>query len=139
MSASKPMATAISVPVAPQTQARNAAEKTIAAAQGSKVHSEIDTDSERMRTTIIRMTSSSASELDGLVSEIQEVREFLNSESERVQREIANYAQLNQRALAVIKMITQTISPWKSTPLEKDEGTLLGEHEAATDAGGTEP
>ena len=139
MNASKSMATAISVTVTPQSQARNAAEKTVTAAQESKVHSEIDTESERMRATITRMTSSSARELDGLVSEIQEVREFLNSESERVQREIANYAQLNQRALAVIKMITQTISPWKSAPPEKDEGMLLGEHETATDAGSTKP
>jgi hypothetical protein len=58
--------------------------------------------------------------LGALVSELQEVQTFLKSEGERIQREITNYAQLNQSALAAIKVITQTIGPWKSTVLESD-------------------
>jgi hypothetical protein len=69
---------------------------------------------------LARMTSNSVDELEGLVSELQEVREFLKSEGERVQREIMNYTQLNRNALTAIKIITETIGPWKNTALEKD-------------------
>ena len=49
------------------------------------------------------------------MSEIQEMREFLVSEGERVQREIANYAQLNQSvALAATKIKAETVGRWKS-------------------------
>jgi hypothetical protein len=49
------------------------------------------------------------------MSEIQEMREFLVSEGERVQREIANYAQLNQSvALAATKIKSETVGRWKS-------------------------
>jgi|SRR5215208_854545 len=57
---------------------------------------------------------------EGLFSELQEVRDFLKSEGERVQREVANYAQLNQSALAAIKINTDTIGPWKSTARDSD-------------------
>jgi hypothetical protein len=52
------------------------------------------------------------------MSEIQEVREFLMSEGERVQREIANYAQLNQSVtLAATKIKAETVGTWKNTAI----------------------
>ena len=46
--------------------------------------------------------------LEGLTSELQELQRFLKSEVERVQSEI-------ESALAGIKIIIETIAPWKST------------------------
>jgi hypothetical protein len=55
------------------------------------------------------------------MSEIQEMREFLRSERERVQREIVNYAQLNQNvALAATKIKAETVGTWKSTAVGGD-------------------
>ena len=52
------------------------------------------------------------------MSEIQEMREFLISEGERVQREIANYAQLNQSvALAATKIKSETVGAWRGTAI----------------------
>src|SRR4249919_3171643 len=57
---------------------------------------QIEEDTERTKSSLARLTSHSIDRLERLMSEIQEMREFLISEGERVQREIANYAQLNQ-------------------------------------------
>ena len=127
--AEKPVVT-LGVP----SEASHSVEKGSIASQHSKTHVHIATDAERMKSTLVRMTSNSLDELEGLVSELQEVREFLKSEGERVQREITNYVQLNQSALAAIKIITETIGPWKSTALENDAqnlgaAPLLGERE----------
>jgi hypothetical protein len=95
------------------------------AANGSTVsrhakNAHVDTDAERMTSMLVRMAAHSVDELEGLFSELQEVRDFLKSEGDRVQREVANYAQLNQSALTAIKIITETIGPWKSTALDSD-------------------
>ena len=82
---------------------------------------EIDAESERMRTAGGRITAHSLQELEVLAAELEEVRDFLKFESERVQREISNHAQLNKNALAAIKNITQTIGPWKNAALDGDE------------------
>ncbi len=53
--------------------------------------------------------------------EIQEMREFLRSEGERVQRVIVNYAQLNQNiVLAATKIQAETVGTWKSTVIAND-------------------
>src|SRR5262245_3490379 len=61
----------------------------------------------RIRSSIARSTSVSIDGLQGLTSELQELQTFLNSEVSRVQAEI-------ESALSGIKIILDTIAPWKS-------------------------
>jgi hypothetical protein len=70
----------------------------------------IEPDVERIRSSIARLTSNSIDGLQGLTSELQELQSFLNSEVQRVQGEI-------ESALAGVKIIIDTISPWKSNPV----------------------
>jgi hypothetical protein len=67
-------------------------------------------DLERIMSSVARLTSNSTDALEGLTSELQELQNFLNSEVQRVQGEI-------ESALAGIKIIVETIAPWKSTPV----------------------
>lgn len=76
----------------------------------------IESDIERIRSSLVRLTSSSVDGLEGLTSELQELQGFLKSEVERVQGEIEN-------ALAGIKIIVETISPWQSTPVSLTPST----------------
>ena len=77
--------------------------------------SQIENDTEQTKSSLARLTLNSVDRLERLMSEIQEMREFLISEGERVQREIANYAQLNQSvALAATKIKAETVGRWKS-------------------------
>jgi hypothetical protein len=72
-----------------------------------KPPAQIETDAERIRSSVARLTSNSIGELEGLTSELQALQEFLNFEVERVQGEIKS-------ALDGIKIIIETIAPWKN-------------------------
>jgi len=70
--------------------------------------SQIETDAERIRSSIARLTSNSLEGLGGLASELQQLQSFLKSEVEHVQGEI-------ESALAGINIIIETIAPWKTS------------------------
>ena len=61
-----------------------------------------------------RVATTSVQEIDKLIAELQTLREYLRSESERVQREIGGYAHLSQSALASTKVIADAMSQWKA-------------------------
>ena len=76
--------------------------------ENARLPSQVQVNAERIRSSVARLTSNSMNELEGLTSELQQLQEFLKSEAERVEREV-------ESALAGIKIIVETISPWKST------------------------
>ena len=61
-----------------------------------------------------RVAGTSLQEIDNLVVELQKLRDYLVSEGERVQREIASYAQLSQVAMTSVKIIAESMGQWKS-------------------------
>ena len=69
---------------------------------------QLENDAERIRSSVARLTSTSIEGLEGLASELQDLQRFLNSEVRRVQGEI-------ESALAGMKIIIETIAPWKNT------------------------
>jgi hypothetical protein len=76
---------------------------------------------------IEQVAGSSIKEIDSLIAELQIVRDFLQSEGERVQREIAGYAQVSQAAMSSVKAITDTMGQWKhalSAPRSNDRSGL---------------
>jgi hypothetical protein len=72
-----------------------------------KPPTKVEHRAERIRSSVARLTSSSINELEGLTSELNALQEFLKSETDRVQREV-------ESALAGLRIIIETISPWKS-------------------------
>ena len=79
--------------------------------QATPKHSpQIENNVERIQSSIARLSSVSIDGLQGLTSELQNLQTFLNSEVSRVQDEI-------ESALSGIKIIMETIAPWKSTPI----------------------
>ena len=73
----------------------------------SKPSCQLEFSSERFNSSVARLTSNSIGELQGLVSELQKMQEFLTSEVASVQRQIDS-------ALGGINIIVETIGPWKS-------------------------
>ena len=61
-----------------------------------------------------RVSGSSVTEIDALIADLRNVRDFLQAEGERVQREIASYAQLSQVAMTSVKIIAESMSQWKA-------------------------
>src|SRR5215813_3988655 len=70
-------------------------------------HSKVGIDAERIRSSIVRLTSNSTDELEKLTAELGRLQEFLKSETERVQREIDS-------VLDGIGIIIEAIAPWKT-------------------------
>src|SRR5260370_38069372 len=57
--------------------------------------------------------ATSIAEIEKLIGELQETRNFLESEGERIQRETARYIDLTKRALASVRIIFDTLSGWQ--------------------------
>ncbi len=79
-------------------------------------HSKVGIDAERIRSSIARLTSNSTDELEKLVAELEQLQEFLKSETGRVQRQIGD-------VLAGIEIIIETIAPWKTTDVTAPQNT----------------
>jgi hypothetical protein len=61
-----------------------------------------------------RVSGSSVHEIDRLITELHTLREHLQSEGARVQREITEYAHLSQSAAQSTKIIAESLSHWKN-------------------------
>ena len=85
--------------------------KDLAEKENTKVNqianSKIGIDAERIRSSISRLTSNSTDELEKLVAKLQELQEFLKSETSRVQGEI-------ESVLDGVGIIIEAIAPWKA-------------------------
>ena len=73
----------------------------------SKLSGQLEFSADHFNSSVARLTSNSIGELQGLVSELQKMQEFLTSEVDSVQRQIDS-------ALGGINIIVETIGPFKS-------------------------
>ena len=64
-------------------------------------------------TLLQRVAGTSVQEVDRLIAELQTLRELLQQEGARVQREITEYAHLSQSAMQSTKIIAESLSHWK--------------------------
>ena len=64
-------------------------------------------------TLLQRVAGTSVQEVDRLISELQQLRELLQKEGARVQREITEYAHLSQSAMQSTKIIAESLAHWK--------------------------
>jgi hypothetical protein len=61
-----------------------------------------------------RVSVSSVTEIDNLIADLRNVRDFLQNEGERVQREISSYAQLSHVAMTSVKIVAESMAQWKA-------------------------
>jgi hypothetical protein len=63
-----------------------------------------------------RVAGTSVKEIDKLVLELQTLREMLQNEGARVQREIVEFATLSQAAMQSTRIIADSLTQWKKVP-----------------------
>jgi hypothetical protein len=63
-----------------------------------------------------RVAGVSVQEIDRLIAELQSLRDTLNTEGERVRREIERYSTLSQSAMQSTKIIGESIAHWRTVP-----------------------
>ena len=69
-----------------------------------------------------KLGTTSIVEVEKMIEELQEARDFLQAEGERVQREAEHYTTLSQMASASLKIISDTVAGWREAghPLRND-------------------
>jgi hypothetical protein len=60
-----------------------------------------------------KVGAKSLAEIEKMIGELQQAKDFLQSEGERVQRETEQYTTLTQMASASVKIISDTVARWR--------------------------
>ena len=69
-----------------------------------------------LSTLLRRVSGNSAREIDNLIGELSTLRDKLQADSDRVERDIVEYAQLSQSVLALTKIIAEGVTQVKKVP-----------------------
>jgi hypothetical protein len=81
---------------------------------------QVDTDSEtaanNLSTLLRRVSGNSAREIDNLIGELRILRDKLQADSDRVEREIVEYASLSQSVIQLTKIIADGVTQVKKVP-----------------------
>jgi hypothetical protein len=64
----------------------------------------------------------SIAEIEKLMEELRNARDYLKSEGERVRRINARYSHLTRTASASVKIIAESMGKWRTTDIEADLG-----------------
>jgi DNA repair exonuclease SbcCD ATPase subunit len=62
---------------------------------------------------IARIAAASLEEIDKLIGDLQDSRNYLQAEADRIQREAARYSELSDNALQAARIITQHLGSWR--------------------------
>lgn len=76
---------------------------------------------ENLNALVQRIAADSMEEIDRVIRELENVRDMLRVEGERVGRELAGYASLSHAAATAMKVIHDSVRVWKDAP-EKSGG-----------------
>ena len=68
---------------------------------------------EHVNSLVQRVAGASIDEIERVIGELQAMRDMLRNEGERVQREIAGYANLSHAANSSMKVIADSLAQWK--------------------------
>jgi hypothetical protein len=94
---------------------------------GSSLRRAPESDSEvvasNISTLLQRVAGTSVQEVDRLIAELQTLREMLQTEGVRVQREIVEYANLSQSAMQSTKIIAESLGSWKGMSIARGART----------------
>ena len=78
-----------------------------------------------LETLMRRMSLTSTREIDSLIAELKALREKVATDGGRVERQIAEYAELNQSVIQLTKIISEGLTHLKNAPaLPKANGLV---------------
>jgi hypothetical protein len=81
-----------------------------------QVESDSETAANNLSTLLRRVSGNSAREIDNLIGELRTLRDKLQSDSDRVEREIVEYASLSQSVIQLTKIIAEGVTQVKKVP-----------------------
>lgn len=82
-----------------------------------------EAEADKANFLVDRVGRNSVKELDRLIADLQQVRDYLVTEGERVQRSISKYFEASQSTMVSVKVISDSMSQWKGIdPIRGDKG-----------------
>ena len=75
---------------------------------------------EELNTVVRRIAGDSMEEIDRVIRALEDVRDMMRKEGERVSREIAGYASLSHAASTAMRVIADSLKQWKEAPNKSD-------------------
>jgi hypothetical protein len=78
---------------------------------------------EEMAPLIQRLAATSTAEIERLIAELQEAKDHLQSERERIERETSRYTSLTQMASTTARIISDAVSQWHPARNEQKSNT----------------
>ena len=81
-----------------------------------QVEQDSETAANNLSSLLRRVSGNSAREIDNLIGELSTLRDKLQADSDRVERDIVEYAQLSQSVLALTKIIAEGVTQVKKVP-----------------------
>jgi len=82
--------------------------------QGEGNDAEMST--ENLAGLLRRVAEASTREVDGLIGDLQALRRKLNSDGNRIQREITEYTELSQQVMQLTNIISESVKKLPATP-----------------------
>jgi hypothetical protein len=77
------------------------------------IRHERENNSQFVNSLVQRVAGVSLDQLDDVIVDLRQLRDFLHSEGERIQSEISGYLRLNHIAMGSTKIIVDNIVQWK--------------------------
>src|SRR5262245_22692734 len=71
--------------------------------------------SETIGPLVQKMGAASIGEIEKLIAELEVARDYLKSEADRIQREMARYEYLSNTASASVKIIAHSLGQWRNS------------------------
>ncbi|MGD9920244.1 MAG: hypothetical protein AB7V13_02200 [Pseudorhodoplanes sp.] len=84
---------------------------------GAETAAAAQSEADNLSSLIERVSGVTVTEIDRLIAELQTIWSLLQTEGERVRREITGYAGLSQSAVATMKVINDTLAQLRPSAL----------------------
>jgi hypothetical protein len=75
-----------------------------------------DTTASNLGTLLERVSGTSTIEIDNLIGDLQALRKKLQADSNRIQRDIAEYASLSQSVMQLTKIVSDSVKKLPDAP-----------------------
>jgi hypothetical protein len=72
-------------------------------------------DASNLNSLIQRVAGNSTVEIENLIDQLQDMREYLQNEGVRVSQEISSYAQASQSARSQVESISDQLAQWRAS------------------------
>lgn len=72
-------------------------------------------DASNLNSLIQRVAGNSTVEIENLIDQLQDMREYLQNEGVRVSQEISSYAQASQSARSQVEAISDQLAQWRAS------------------------